>query len=107
MDMNEQGDVVGTAQWGSVDGARPFYTAAGLAARLQDLNDLIPAGSGWKLTDVYSINDRSQILGWGENPKGQRSAFLLTPVEQVPEPGAWAVFGLAAAAFAWRKRRAG
>ncbi|MDR3621368.1 MAG: PEP-CTERM sorting domain-containing protein [Paludisphaera borealis] len=105
-DMNAKGDVVGAGEWGGVDGGRPFYNAAGTSS-IYDLNDLIPANSGWKLNDAYSINDRGQILGQGIDPEGQHSDFLLTPVEQVPEPATWAVFGLAAAAFAWRKRRAG
>jgi MYXO-CTERM domain-containing protein len=103
-DMNTNGEVVGSGEWGGVDGKRLFYNAAH-SVHIQDLNDLIPPDSGWKLTDVYSINDHSQILGVGVNPQGETSAFLLTPAA-VPEPGAWAVFGLAAA-FAWRKRRAG
>jgi hypothetical protein len=105
-DMNAQGDVVGSAEWGGVAGERPFYAAADSLRILRDLNDLIPPDSGWRLTDVYSINDRGQMLGTGYNPEGQQTTFLLTPAA-VPEPGAWAVFGLAAAAFAWRKRRAG
>jgi hypothetical protein len=104
-DMNAQGDVVGSASWGDADESRLFYNEAGTTT-LHDLAAMIPPNSGWKLTDVYSINDRGQILGMGVNPQGEASAFLLTPAA-VPEPGAWAVFGLTASAFAWRKRRAG
>ncbi len=68
--------------------------------------DLLPPDSGWRPTDVYSINDLGQILGRGVNPDGEYTYYLMTPEDmQVPEPGTWAVFGLAAAALAWRNRR--
>jgi len=109
VDMNEKGDVVGRivgARW--ADGydsnpERPFLVSAG-TTELQELIDLLPPDSGWRPTDVYSINDVGQILGRGVNPEGQYTNFLMTP-ENVPEPGTWAVFGLAAAALAWRNRR--
>jgi len=110
VDMNEKGDVVGQivgALW--ADGyesnpERPFLVSAG-TTKIQELIDLLPPDSGWRPTDVYSINDVGQILGWGVNPEGHYTTFLMTPADNVPEPGTWAVFGLAAAAFAWRNRR--
>jgi probable HAF family extracellular repeat protein len=45
---------------------------------MQDLNSLIPAGSGWVLNDAYGINERGQIVGDG-TINGQSLAFLLTP----------------------------
>ena len=48
---------------------------------IQDLNDLLPAGSGWELTFAYAINDRGQITGYG-NVGGEVHAFLLTPIEK-------------------------
>ncbi len=110
VDMNEKGDVVGRivgALWGSgydSNPQRPFLVSAD-TTEIQELVDLIPPDSGWRPTDVYSINDLGQILGRGTNPDGHIVNFLMTPAEQVPEPGTWAVFGLAAAAFAWRARR--
>jgi PEP-CTERM motif len=108
VDINAHGEVVGGIgpPYGQYGGpVKPFYVSAG-SSTMQYLNDLIPPNSGWKLTDVYSINDRSQILALGEREDRTTSVLLLTPIEPVPEPGAWAVFGLAAAAFAWRRRRA-
>jgi probable HAF family extracellular repeat protein len=43
----------------------------------QDLNKLIPAGSGWQLTVANAINNRGQITGQG-NINGQAHAFLVT-----------------------------
>jgi probable HAF family extracellular repeat protein len=48
------------------------------AAGMQDLNNLIPAGSGWTLTWAFAINDSGQITGQGEI-NGQTHAYLLTP----------------------------
>ena len=44
-----------------------------------DLNALLPAHSGWVLTEARAINDRGQIAGNG-TLNGQPRAFLLTPV---------------------------
>jgi len=43
-----------------------------------DLNALLPARSGWILTQARAINDRGQIVGNG-TWNGQARAFLLTP----------------------------
>ena len=46
----------------------------------QNLNDLIPSGSGFTLTDATAINDNGQIVATGtSNSTGQTHAFLLTP----------------------------
>ena len=44
--------------------------------RMQDLNDLIPSGSGWVLEEARAINDRGQIVGFGTF-QGRTRAFLL------------------------------
>jgi len=41
-----------------------------------DLNSLLPAGSGWVLTDAMAINDSGQIVGNGVI-NGQSHAYLL------------------------------
>jgi len=43
-----------------------------------DLNNLIPANSGWLLQVANAINDQGQIVGFG-TLNGQTEAFLLTP----------------------------
>jgi hypothetical protein len=45
---------------------------------ITDLNDQIPADSGWQLQWAQSINSRGQIVGFGIH-KDQTRAFLLTP----------------------------
>jgi probable HAF family extracellular repeat protein len=45
----------------------------------QNLNNLIPAGSGFILDDATAINDNGQIVANGHNSTGQEHAFLLTP----------------------------
>jgi probable HAF family extracellular repeat protein len=42
-----------------------------------DLNTLLPANSGWELSDAFYINDQSQIAGEGLF-HGQPASFLLT-----------------------------
>jgi probable HAF family extracellular repeat protein len=46
--------------------------------QMEDLNTLIPSGSGWQLANAYDINDRGDIVGEGFY-LGQRHPFLLTP----------------------------
>lgn len=61
------------------DGAAPSDTHAVVVGRtMVDLNDLIPANSGWYLEATTGINNRGQIVGYGLHG-GQQRAFLLTP----------------------------
>ncbi|MEW6736800.1 MAG: DUF3466 family protein [Acidobacteriota bacterium] len=46
---------------------------------MTDLNDLIPANSGWVITNARSINDKGQIVGAG-TINGESHAFLMTPL---------------------------
>ncbi len=46
---------------------------------MTNLNNLLPAGTGWELGAAYGINNKGQIVGTGKF-KGQDTAFLLTPV---------------------------
>ena len=58
---------------------------------MASLNSLLDqSGLGWDLVDAQAINNRGQIAGWGFNPSGQKTAFLLTPV---PEPSSLLAFG--------------
>lgn len=56
--------------------SRPFLYTAG---KMQDLNDTLPANSGWVLESASGINDRGQIVGTGLH-HGLRRAFVLTPL---------------------------
>jgi len=106
--INARGEVIGKfVAHGPRDNVpyvgRPFYVSVDDPDAVYELADLVPE-SGWTFLTATSINDHGQILGRGINPDGERHSYLLTP-ENVPEPGTWAVFGLAAAALAWRNRR--
>jgi hypothetical protein len=47
---------------------------------MQDLNDLIPANSGWTLTHAREINNSGQIVGLGKiNGNPATRLFLATP----------------------------
>jgi probable HAF family extracellular repeat protein len=48
---------------------------------MTDLNNLIPAGSGWILVEATAINKAGQIAGVG-TINGQTRAFLLTPDDE-------------------------
>jgi len=76
--VNISGQVVGTS-----------FTPAGEAAFiyqdgvLTDLNQLLPAGSGWQLAAAIEINDAGQIVGQGTHD-GEGRGFLLTPTAPPP-----------------------
>jgi hypothetical protein len=50
------------------------------AQGLRDLNELISANSGWKLEVATSINDRGEIVGWGDHGETENAGFLLVPL---------------------------
>jgi len=72
--INEQGEVVGTAQ-NAAGQPRAFLWRNG---EMTDLNTLIPPGTGWILESAAGISDGGQIVGYG-TLSGKRRAFLLTP----------------------------
>jgi hypothetical protein len=47
---------------------------------LRDLNALIGANSGWKLEVATGINDRGEIVGWGDHGEKENAGFLLVPL---------------------------
>lgn len=66
--VNNSGDIVGWSDTTAVDSrglqiSKPFVR---INAQMTDLNQLLPAGSGWVLTSAYSINDSRQIIGKGK-----------------------------------------
>ena len=80
--MNASGVVVGASPR-FVDGQVVGKTAvrwltAGGQIKVQDLNSLIPANSGWQLTEADFINDNGVIIGQG-NLNGFTTAFYLAP----------------------------
>jgi probable HAF family extracellular repeat protein len=72
--INAAGQIVGTMGGGGGDA---FLWQNGV---LQDLNTLIPSGSGWVLQWATAINGSGQIVAWGTiNGYPHVDGFLLTP----------------------------
>jgi hypothetical protein len=51
---------------------------AWLDGELIELNDAIPADSGWTLLMIRGVNSEGQMVGLGER-NGERRSFILTP----------------------------
>ncbi|HLA57216.1 MAG TPA: hypothetical protein VK622_00570 [Puia sp.] len=76
-DVNTAGSAVGTVVM--PDGnPRAFLYENGV---MNDLNTLIPPGSGWQLEDAVAINDNGQIAGNGQF-NGARMGFVLNPLSK-------------------------
>ncbi len=80
--INDSGAVVGYSWSEYENDPRAFIYSGGV---MQDLNSLLPAGSGWQLLEAYGINASGEITGVGLL-NGQLNAFLLEPINPVPEP---------------------
>jgi probable HAF family extracellular repeat protein len=77
-DINDSGDIVGSSQTSSSTWPYHAFLYSEKTGQMQDLNDLIPADTGWVLTSASAINTSGQIVGEGEI-NGQVRAFLATP----------------------------
>jgi probable HAF family extracellular repeat protein len=65
---------------GVIVGQGPGDAIVGTAGHFQSLNNLVPPGSGFTLTNATGINNNGQIVAQGSNnTTGQNHAFLLTP----------------------------
>jgi probable HAF family extracellular repeat protein len=73
--INNAGQVVGWFDTGS--GRRAFLAERDLVI---DLNDRLPAGSGWVLQSASAINDKGQIAGVGVH-QGRAALFRLEPLD--------------------------
>jgi probable HAF family extracellular repeat protein len=76
--INHGGQVVGWGGGASGQDVRAWvWTGSG---SIQDLNSLLPGGSGWtKLENAWGINDAGMIVGQGQLTAGVEHGFLLTP----------------------------
>ncbi len=90
--ISNTGDIVGEA--GNNSGGYAFLYHNN---QMLDLNSLIAPTSGWILGSAVDVNDLGQVVGYGTDPNGNLSAFLLTPV---PEPSSSALAAMGAVAFA-------
>lgn len=72
--INRFGQIVGYSQTSTGEMHAFLY----MSGKMHDLNDLIPANSGWVLQSAYGINDAGQIIGTGVY-NGQPRAFRLIP----------------------------
>jgi len=75
-DVSDAGDAVGYASPAPDSPAR--RAVLWHDGQIVDLNNLLPPGSGWLLTEARAVNARGQIAGVGL-AGGHPRAFLLTP----------------------------
>lgn len=73
--VNDSGEVVGYGNIADNAAHAMVWTSGG---GMQDLNDLIPANSGWVLINANAINASGQITGYGSKG-GHNHGFLLMP----------------------------
>jgi probable HAF family extracellular repeat protein len=71
--INDSGVVVGQSTF-----AGTYHAFVYSGGKIKDLNNMIPAGSGWVLTEANGIDSSGQIVGMGTH-NGEKHAFLLTP----------------------------
>jgi probable HAF family extracellular repeat protein len=73
--INNHGQIVGQGEIGDALHAVLFSNG-----QLIDLNERLPAGSGWELSQAAFMNDRGQMVVWGSH-NGHSALGLLTPDE--------------------------
>ena len=73
--INDLGQVVGSSRIDNVWHAFLYQNGS-----MDDLNDLIPEGSGWVLEHAQDINNNGQIVGIGFFNGNDNHGFLLTPI---------------------------
>jgi probable HAF family extracellular repeat protein len=82
--LNTKGQVVGNSWIATLDNTAFLWKDANRNGHtdpgdMLDLNTLLPANSGWYLTQAYDINEKGQIVGNG-TIGGEQHAYRLTPV---------------------------
>jgi probable HAF family extracellular repeat protein len=75
--INDEGLIVGLSTTAPSPAATHAFLSNGHT--MLNLNDLIPANSGWDLEAATGISNRGQIVGYGFHG-GEQRAFLLTPM---------------------------
>jgi hypothetical protein len=97
------GSLTGPTNYLQIETNKPFLYEGGV---MKELNSLLPPSSGWNLTQAMGINNKGQMIGFGDLG-GTEHAFLMTPdagvPAPVPEPGAFALLGLGLVAYSFRR----
>jgi probable HAF family extracellular repeat protein len=90
--INNSGTIVGYSTLSNGD-THAFVFLNGV---MFELNNLIPADSGWTLDEAFSIDNAGQIFGDGVH-NGEFDSFRLDAesfTQAVPEPATFALFGI-------------
>jgi probable HAF family extracellular repeat protein len=74
--INVNGQAVGIARFPGLG----LHAAIFQNGAMIDINTLLPASSGWELTEARGINDSGQIVGYGTFAGQYPRAFLLSPI---------------------------
>src|SRR5579871_6019854 len=85
LSINSSGTIVGIAYGSSVTTpiTSNYHAVVWKSLKIQDLNALIPTGTGWTLTSANGINDQGWIVGMGiitVSGAKKTVGFLLTPI---------------------------
>jgi hypothetical protein len=80
--INNDGDIVGYVEVGNTNNRASRYRVERGVGAWVDLNNEIPANSGWTLQFAMDINDKGQIVGYGLY-NGLNRAFILTPAATI------------------------
>jgi len=73
--INDLGQIVGSS---TISDRGSMHACIWSHGEVWDLNDLLPADSGWELIEAYDINNHGQIVGYGISPTGDERGFVLT-----------------------------
>ena len=79
--VGNSGSVVGWAN--TAAGRQHAFLYEG--GTMRDMNDRLPAGSGWELQQANGINMAGQVVGYGLY-QGAQHAFVLSPTDLQPPP---------------------